>query len=70
MKILDCKLLSAEEANKVTVELRKSDTNWWLSSPGDGSLIAMTVHGSDGTIEDFFGLGNCVIDEFGVRFVS
>lgn len=35
MKILDCKLLSVEEVNKVDDIIRKADGPWWLRSSSD-----------------------------------
>ena len=64
MKILECKLLSFEEADKVDKELRKTDRSWWLRSPGASDDRAMFVYGASGFVSD---IGYFVSEKFGVR---
>ena len=52
IKILDCKLLSIEEANKVDESIRRIDKYWWLRSCGNDIHYAAYV-GSDGRINTY-----------------
>lgn len=53
MKILDCKLLSVEEANQVNTELRKAEDKWWLCSPGHFDYKAACVFSADGYADEY-----------------
>lgn len=53
IKILECKLLSVQEARKVSKSLRGAGASycWWLCSPGDAPNLATDVdfYGAIGT---------------------
>lgn len=64
MKILDCKLLSIEEARRVDTELKKAENGWGLRSPGNYGGFVAFVAGEDGYV---YSNGSSVSLEFGVR---
>lgn len=64
MKILNCKLLSKEEARKVDNKLRKAEYNWSLHSAGPFKEEAAFVNGEYGYVYDY---GYIIKFESGVR---